>query len=177
MIYIRRPTLHDLNECARLDATYTTHKVWQMHMNTEPHHFQVQFNLVHLPRPMTIAMPQEERDLTKAWQRGDGIYAARRGNNILGYIHMAIQSQDKTALIHRHVVAPDVRHQGVGTALLERAIDWGRERRLRSFEIALSTKNHPAISFYLAHGFSFTGFGEQLWGSQEIVMHFSRNVR
>jgi ribosomal protein S18 acetylase RimI-like enzyme len=177
MIYIRRPTLHDLNECAQLDASYTTTKVWQMNLQPASNQFRVQFNLVHLPRPMTIATPLEERDLTKAWQRGDGIYAARRVNKILGYIHMAIQPQDKIGYIHRHVVAPDSRQQGVGTALLARAIEWGRERHLRSFEIALSTKNHPAIAFYLSQGFTFTGFSERLWGRQEIVMHFSRVVR
>jgi ribosomal protein S18 acetylase RimI-like enzyme len=90
---------------------------------------------------------------------------------------MFIQPQEKIGYIRRHVVAPEFRQQGVGAALLDLAMEWGRERRLRSFEIALSTKNHPAIDFYLAHGFVFTGFSERLWGRQEIVMHFSRVVR
>ncbi len=178
MIYIRRPTLHDLNECAKLDASYATRKVWQMHMQSaEAGRIQVQFNLVHLPRAMTVPTPPEDRDLTKAWQRGDGIYAARRGNVILGYIHIIIQPNEKIGRIVRHVVAPEHRQQGVGAALLDRAIEWGRDRKLRSFEVSLSTKNHPAIEFYLAHEFAFTGFSERLWGRQEIVMHFSRVVR
>ncbi len=177
MIYIRRPTLHDLNECAKLDASFTTQRVWQMHMQTEDNRIQVHFHLVYLPRPMTVATPPEDRDLTKAWQRGDGIYAARRGNKILGYIHVSLSPEDKVGFIRRHVVAPEFRKQGVGTALLERTIEWGRERKLRNFEIALSTKNHPAIDFYLAHGFVFTGFDERLWGKQEIMMNFSRVVR
>ena len=177
MIYIRRPTLHDLNECAKLDASFTTHRVWQMHMSPEDQRIQVQFNLVNLPRPMTVAAPPEDRDLTKAWQRGDGIFAARRGQQILGYIHLVMIPEEKVARIRRHVVAPEFRHQGVGTGLLARAIEWGRERNIRSFEIALSTKNHPAIGFYLAQGFVFTGFNERLWGRQEILMNFSRVVR
>ena len=177
MIYIRRPTLHDLNECAKLDATYTTQKVWQMNLQSDAGRIQVHFNLVHLPRTMTIPTPPEARDLTKAWQRGDGIYAARRGNKILGYIHVIIHPEEKTGHIRRHVVIPEFRQQGVGSALLARALEWGRERKLRSLEIDLSTKNHPAIDFYLAHGFVFTGFSERLWGRQEILMHFSRLVR
>ncbi len=177
MIYIRRPTLHDLNECAKLDASFTTNKVWQMSLHHDAGRIQVQFHLVHLPRPMTIPTPPEDRDLTKAWQRGDGLYAARRGNNILGYIHLEVNHEMKTGRIRRHVVAPEFRQQGVGQALLERALEWGRERKLRGIEVALSTKNHPAIEFYLAHGFVFTGFSERLWGSQEILMHFSRVAR
>ena len=177
MIYIRRPTLHDLNECARLDASFTTTKVWQMSLQADSGRIQVQFHLVHLPRPMTVPTPPEDRDLTKAWQRGDGIYAARRGNDILGYIHVVMNQKEKTVRIHRHVVAPAYRQQGVGAALLDRAVDWARERHLHSFEVALSTKNFPAIEFYLSRDFVFTGFNERLWGRQEILMHFSRLVR
>ncbi|HHB90845.1 MAG TPA: GNAT family N-acetyltransferase [Anaerolineae bacterium] len=177
MIYIRRPTLHDLNECARLDASFTTHKVWQMHLQVDEGRIQVHFHRVHLPRAMKVPVPPEARDMTKAWQRGDGIYAARRGNTILGYIHIEVDQETKTGYIHRHVVAPEFRRQGVGTALLERAVEWCRERRLQGIEVALSTKNHPAIEFYLARGFVFTGFSEHLWDSQEILMHFSRVTR
>ena len=56
-------------------------------------------------------------------------------------------------------------------------MEWARERRLQGIEVALSTKNHPAIEFYLAHGFVFTGFSEHLWGRQESLMHFSRGAR
>jgi len=177
VIYIRRPTLHDLNECARLDASFTTTKVWQMSLQADSGRIQVQFHLVHLPRPMTVPTPPEDRDLTKAWQRGDGIYAARRGNKILGYIHLEVDREMKTGHIRRHVVAPEFRGQGVGVALLERVVEWGRERKLRGIEVALSTKNHPAIEFYLTHDFAFTGFSEHLWGGQEILMHFSRIAR
>ena len=177
MIFVRRPTLHDLNQCARLDATFTTNKVWQMSLQADAGRIQAQFHLVHLPRPMTVPVPPEARDMTKAWQRGDGIYAARRGNVILGYIHVESDQETRTGRIRRHVVAPEFRQQGVGVALLERAMEWARERRLQGIEVALSTKNHPAIEFYLAHGFVFTGFSEHLWGSQEILMHFSRVAR
>jgi ribosomal protein S18 acetylase RimI-like enzyme len=177
VIYIRRPTLHDLNDCARLDASFTTQRVWQMNLQNDEQRIQVQFNLVNLPRPMTVATPPEDRDLTKAWQSGDGIFAARRGQIILGYIHLTLHPAEKIGHIRRHVVAPEAREQGVGSALLDRAIEWGRERKIRSFEISLSTKNQPAVEFYLARGFVFTGFSERLWGRQEILMNFSRVVR
>jgi len=177
VIYIRRPTLHDLNECARLDASYTTQKVWQMNLHTDSGRIQVQFHRVHLPRPMTVTVPPEARDMTKAWQSGDGIYAARRGNTILGYIHLEVDPETRTASIRRHVVAPQFRQQGVGAALLERAMEWARERRLQGVDVALSTKNHPAIEFYMTHGFVFTGFSEHLWGSRDILMYFSRVAR
>jgi len=177
VIYIRRPTLHDLNECARLDASFSTQKVWQMNLQSTAGRIQVQFNLVHLPRTMTVPTPPEDRDLTKAWQRGDGIYAARRGKKILGYIHIVLQEGEKIGAIRRHVVAPEFRQQGVGAALLSRGMEWARERHLRSLEIDLSTKNHPAIEFYLNNGFVFTGFSERLWGRQEIVIHLARVVR
>jgi GNAT superfamily N-acetyltransferase len=177
VILVRRPTLHDLNECARLDASYTTTKVWQMSLQADMGRMQAQFHLVHLPRPMTVRVPPESRDLTRVWQSGDGIYAARRGNKILGYIHIELDPESRSGRIRRHVVAPEFRQQGVGVRLLNRAMEWCRERNLWGLEVALSTKNHPAIEFYLNHGFVFTGFSERLWGNQEILMIFSRVAR
>ena len=177
MIYIRRPTLHDLNECAKLDASYTTQKVWQMTLHNEPQRLQVQFHLVYLPRPMRVPAPQDDFNLAKAWQRGDGIFAAHEGRLILGYIHLEMDPVTKTGYIRRHVVAPAYRRQSIGAALLTRVMAWGRERKLRGFLVELSTKNDPAIQFYLAQGFHFTGFSEEFWGRQEILMRLSRVVR
>ncbi len=177
MIYIRRPTLHDLNACAKLDASFTTRHVWQMSLQTDSDRLQVQFHRVRLPRPMTVPSPPEEGNLANAWQRGEGMFVARQGNDILGYIHLAIDPQQKIGYIRRHVVAPAHRRQGIGTGLLDRAMEWGRERKLRGYEVELSTKNNPAIEFYLAQGFLFTGFSERLWGWQEILMRFSRVAR
>jgi len=177
VLYIHRPTLHDLNECARLDASYITQRVWQMTMQANAIDMQVSFHLVNLPRQMEINATLADDNLLQFWQRGDCLLSARKNNDIVGYLHMIPDIAISAGSIYRHVVAPDYRRQGIGTKLLDYALRWGQERHLRSLLVTLHTKNHPAIEFYRAQGFSFCGFSEQTYNNQQIKLHFTRSTR
>ncbi len=80
MLYIHRPTLHDLNECARLDASYLTQHVWQMTMHINNTDMQVSFHLISLPRETHIAAAVADDNLLRFWQRGDCLLSARLNN-------------------------------------------------------------------------------------------------
>ncbi len=175
--YIRRPTLHDLNDCARLNASYVTQRVWQMNLRVEEADIQVNFHLVQLPRMVTVQVALAEENLLKCWQRGDCLLVAKQQHQIVGFLHMIPDMQTKTGWIHRQVVGREWRRRGIGTALLKQAVQWGRDHKLRSLTLTLGTKNHPASIFYLEHGFIFNGFNESFFGDQQIHLQFSRPVR
>ena len=56
------------------------------------------------------------------------------------------------------MVALDARRQGVGTALLEAAVDWAREAGIRKLELHVFPWNEAAIALYEAFGFEREGF-------------------
>ena len=175
--HIRRPTLHDLNECLLLDASYVTQRVWQMNLRVDNQRIQVDFQLVHLPRKITITAPPSTENMLKRWQQGDCMFSARHQHDVVGFLHLVAEPKAEVGYIRRHVVAPELRGQGIGGALLQRALQWGRDHKLRSVVVNLSTKNYPASAFYLAHGFAFCGFNEELHGEQQILLQFARSVR
>ncbi|NOX62667.1 MAG: GNAT family N-acetyltransferase [Chloroflexi bacterium] len=177
MLLIRRPTLHDLNECVRLDASFTTQRVWQLNLQLESTSILVHFQLVQLPRPITVEAPPISDNLLVPWKRGDCMLAAQLDRDLVGFIHMIPEPEIGSGLIHRHVVAPEHRRQGIGARLLQHTLEWARQRSLRSLRVQLSVKNHPATAFYLAHGFSFSGFNEGLHPDQEIILELTRPVR
>lgn len=177
VFHIRRPTLHDLNECAQLDPSYTTQHVWQMQLRVEETDIETHFHLVHLPRPMTVTADAANDDLLRSWQAGECMLAAREGHAVLGFLHMRPEPAVRSGLILRHVVAPLHRRRGAGGALLQQALQWGSDHQLRSLRVRVSTKNHPAIQFYLAHGFAFGGFHERFYSDQEIILDLARSIR
>ncbi|HEY51864.1 MAG TPA: GNAT family N-acetyltransferase [Caldilineae bacterium] len=176
-IYIRRSTLHDLNECLTLDASYDTQRVWQMNLDVKDNRILIDFNLVHLPRLVNIRVPPGSENLLRCWQRGDCLLSARRKHTVVGFLHMIPDTPTKVGFIHRHVVEPEFRGQGIGTMLLNHALKWARDHKLRSLVISLSTKNHPASAFYLNRGFVFNGFSEETHGDRRIQLQFARGVR
>ena len=56
------------------------------------------------------------------------------------------------------MVALDARRQGVGTALLQAAVDWARETGVRKLELHVFPWNEAAIALYAAFGFEREGF-------------------
>ena len=59
------------------------------------------------------------------------------------------------------MVAFDARRQGVGTALLEAAVDWAREAGVRKLELHVFPWNEAAIALYDAFGFEREGYRKQ----------------
>jgi RimJ/RimL family protein N-acetyltransferase len=56
------------------------------------------------------------------------------------------------------MVALDARRQGVGTALLQAAVEWAREAGIRKLELHVFPWNEAAIALYEAFGFEREGF-------------------
>jgi RimJ/RimL family protein N-acetyltransferase len=56
------------------------------------------------------------------------------------------------------MVAIGARRQGVGTALLQAAVDWARETEVRKLELHVFPWNEAAIALYDAFGFEREGY-------------------
>jgi RimJ/RimL family protein N-acetyltransferase len=56
------------------------------------------------------------------------------------------------------MVARGARRQGVGTALLQAAVDWAREGGVRKLELHVFPWNEAAIALYEAFGFEREGY-------------------
>jgi RimJ/RimL family protein N-acetyltransferase len=56
------------------------------------------------------------------------------------------------------MVAVSARRQGVGTALLESAVDWARDGGVRKLELHVFPWNDAAIALYEAFGFEREGY-------------------
>lgn len=56
------------------------------------------------------------------------------------------------------MVAESHRRQGVGTMLLERAVDWAREADVQKLELHVFPWNEPALALYESFGFEREGY-------------------
>ena len=56
------------------------------------------------------------------------------------------------------MVAQDARRQGVGTALIEAAVEWARQAGVRKLELHVFPWNEAAIALYDAFGFEREGY-------------------
>ena len=105
----------------------------------------------------------DERRYLKALRRYPhaAVFVAERGDGTL-VGRLSIGRDPHPASTHVAdvglMVAVDARRQGVGTAMLQAAIDWARSADVRKVELHVFPWNEAAIRLYEAFGFEREGF-------------------
>jgi ribosomal protein S18 acetylase RimI-like enzyme len=173
---IRPAELTDLKACLDIDHSYVTNHVWQMEESEGVKEVTVVFRTARLPRSMRADYPRKHDNLLERWRQGECLLVAEEGGVVLGYLDMSVQSWHLTAWVDNLAVAQDYRRHGVGTALLKKATDWARQRRLRRLMLEIQTKNYPAICFCQKNGFAFCGFNDHYYTNQDIALFFARSI-
>ena len=88
------------------------------------------------------------------------VYVAEDETRIVGRLSLARDPHPAS----RHVadlglmVAESHRRQGVGTMLLEQAVSWAREARVRKLDLHVFPWNEPALALYGSFGFEREGY-------------------
>ncbi len=62
----------------------------------------------------------------------------------------------KVGLVEDVIVDREYRGRGIGTLLLNHAVVWGRNRKLKRLQLLADRGNLPAINFYLHRGWTAT---------------------
>jgi GNAT superfamily N-acetyltransferase len=65
----------------------------------------------------------------------------------------------KVGLVEDMIVDREFRRRGVGTILLNRAVEWGRSRKLKRLQLLADRENMPAVNFYAGNGWTTTKLG------------------
>ena len=82
------------------------------------------------------------------------VFVATVEDEVVGWVHMDLPEADKlghTAVLTVGVLT-NYRRDGIGTALLERGLDWARDHGFEKVYNSVPATNEAAISFLEAHG-------------------------
>ena len=176
-VKIRPGVEADFARCLTLDAAFETDYVWQVDNRTQAKQIEIMFHTVRLPRLMAVAYPRDHKQLTAVWQSCEAMYVAEDATgNLLGYVVLARRASPLAAWVSDLVVAKKVRRQGVGSALLARAVRWAREENLPTLIVEMQTKNYPAICFCQRQGLAFCGFQDRYYPNQDIAVFLAKTV-
>jgi RimJ/RimL family protein N-acetyltransferase len=105
----------------------------------------------------------DERRYLKAVRRYPhaAVFVAERNDGvIIGRLSLARDAHPASTHVADLglMVAKDARRRGVGTALLEAAVEWARGSGVRKLELHVFPWNEPAIQLYERFGFEREGF-------------------
>ncbi|MGZ5043265.1 MAG: GNAT family N-acetyltransferase [Methylobacter sp.] len=88
------------------------------------------------------------------------IVVARQDGQVVGMVNLLYTVStalgDRVALLEDVVVSPNARRSGVGSRLLEQAIQFARLNGCKRITLLTDSDNEPAQRFYQKHGFCFS---------------------
>ncbi len=157
-----------------LEASYTTDTVWRMDTRHAEASGGALFRVMRLPRRARVAYPRHLPALLEDWRRFDALLVAILHEQPVGFVVLRRGPAPRAAWVQDVVVGTPWRRQGIGTALLLAAHQWGHHAHCTRLTMEMQPKNFPAIQLAEKLGMAFAGYHEHYYAPQETALFFSR---
>lgn len=178
-LVIRDADVQDILDCLEINPAFETQYVWHMLVQQDDdNQVEVRFRRERLPRLLTLT-PSISADDLRLHLNPDRVLlvAEQRDHGIIGYLGMSRMPMINLGFIHLLVVDPPYRRHGIGARLIAAARKWAAEHELPRLQVAVSTKNYPAVEFFRQSGFVFCGFNDKYLPNHDIAVFYGANVR
>jgi len=173
---IRKARPADAESCLKLDHSVLTDHAWRMEEHEQQGAITFTFQPVRLPRAVPVPYPRQGKELIAGWEDCD-LFLVAEERGIIGYVTARSLTGHGLAWVYDLVVDPAYRRQGVGRALMAEVISWASGKGLDELMVEVPTRNYPAICFCRALGFSFRGYHDRHWRTQDIALLFGSHLR
>lgn len=176
-IEIRPAIATDIPTLMGLDHTYSSECVWQMDTRAQEDQISVSFREVRLPRSVRVDYPRPPSRLADEWTRRSGILVAVLEERVVGYTSLMLELAPVTTWVTDLAVARAARRQGIGSALVLAAQEWGEHHATRRLVLEMQPKNIAAIRLAGKLGFDFCGYNDRYYANHDIGLFFAKSLR
>ena len=148
-----------------LRSSYRTRAHYAVSLESRAGGWTVRLRLRDLPRPLTKAYrgrlfePHVERPRA---------FVASVGGIDVGWIEVGHETWNNRVRVWELLVAAKHRRQGIGRALIARALEVAREVDARAVVLETQSCNVAAIRFYRAEGFELVGFDRLAYTNRDV---------
>ncbi len=162
-------TLHQVNQC---DASFTIDS--KLVLSAE--NGKISYTVINVP-PYTKQYDTEETDYKTFLSNPEKtIFFAYADDELAGQIRV-MKHWNAYAYIDDVAVDTKFRRQGVGHALIERAIEWAKEKGFPGLMLETQNNNVAACALYERCGFKLRGFDTHLYkglnpNTDEIALYW-----
>ena len=112
---------------------------------------------------------QQRQEAAARLRAGDGLYlVAEQDRRLIALLEVERERWRDTGLVWNILVDRRRRRQGIGLELVNRAVAWGRQQKLRALVLETQTNNYPACCFYLKFGFKLCGLDDHFYSNDDI---------
>lgn len=168
---IRVATEHDMAACAALNADFPTRQYYDLTWHQEEEGWTARLRLAHAAQPDSGSYDFDEAHLLSELEKSDLFLVAEQDGRVAAFCNGHLARWNNTFFVHNLIVGAPYRGRGLGSALLDRAIGYARERGARAVMLETQGNNVNAVRFYLAKGFRLSGLRDDLFSNRDIQRH------
>lgn len=164
---IRPVTEADLPALVRLDYSYAADRLLHVVRKGPPpqHTFRFQWRTRSAPR--RPGYRYDVRTLRRALDSAPLFHVAEVQGRVVGLVILLIHGLGDAGEVTDLAVHLPFRRRSIGSALLDRALEFARTQRLRAIWVEPQNDNADAIEFYLRLGFRLSGFNDRTFSYQD----------
>jgi len=175
-IEIRPAIASDIPRLSALDHSYTSDSVWQMEIQQTDDQITSRFRRIHLPRSVRVEYPRPYRKLINDWTQRSGLLVSVFAGEPIGYVCLMLDIAPNTCWITDLIVKRRLRRQGIGTALLLAAREWGIHHDCRKIVLETQPKNNAYIELAKKLGYDFCGYNDRYYANRDIGLFFTQSI-
>jgi ribosomal protein S18 acetylase RimI-like enzyme len=136
---------------------YISHNYYDVEINRADTGFHVSFVKKPFDTPY-VNLPNDIDKLFKPWWDDIKAWGIVDDGRLVAAIETAVEEWSNRLRVTVLWIDDAYRRQGIGTALMDIAIQRARDEKRRVLMLETQSRNESAVDFYLAYGFSLIGF-------------------
>lgn len=171
-VEIRLAISSDITEIIKIDHSCETTHVWQLTNNTINGQLENQLREIKLPRSLRLAYPRRPEILMDTWTRHTLFLVAVCEGKVSGYLILDKKDDLECGMVSDLVVTPQMRRQGIASALLLSAQEWLKKRGATRLMLEIPAKNYPGIELAKKLHFENNGYIDNYFANQDIALFF-----
>jgi len=174
-IEIRPAEEEHIEALININHSYTSDHVWQMDQQYVSGNIGAAFREVRLPRIAKVEYPRPTKMFKNNWDSYSGVLVAIHTDQPVGYTSLVENMIPTSTLMLDLVVVPNLRRQGIGSALTLAALDWVKaQTKSHRLVLGMQTKNFPAINLAQRLGFDYCGYIDPYYPNRDIAIFFTK---
>jgi len=151
----------------RLEFHYVANNYYDVSIDCSNDGFHVNFVKKPFDTPYE-KMPDNYDKLFQPWWDEVKAWGIIRDGRLIAVIETAVEGWSNRLRVTEFWIDDAWRRQGLGTALMDVAIQRAKDEKRRAVMLETQSCNEVAIAFYLAYGFSLIGFDACAYSNNDI---------
>lgn len=148
---------------------YISHNYYDVEITRSDDNFNVSFIKKPFETPFEY-IPDNDYDklFQPHWEQVKTWGIAESGQ-LIAAVETAVEEWSNRLRVTELWTHDSYRRKGIGTALMDIAVNRAREEKRRAIMLETQSRNENAISFYLAYGFTLIGFNTCEYQNNDLV--------